>query len=113
MLKLCFLVALVIFVAAVVATHLLYDSSDEKTVGSFGDLGKSMWSLLKLMTLGDAEAMNRIVLARPPMVAFFVAFIFCASIALISLVPALFIALNLEDRAKQQVRAEKMRMQKE
>lgn len=102
MLKLCFLVSLVIFVAAIVSTHLLYDSPDPVVLESFGDLGKSMWSLLKIMTLGEAKAMNHIVSEHPGMVPFFVAFIFCASIALISLVPAIFIALNLEARGKEQ-----------
>jgi len=108
--KLFFLVALVIFVAAVVATHLLFDSGVST---KFGHLGQSMWSLLKLMTLGDIRSgvLDKIVDKRPNMVIFFVSFIFCASIALMSLVPAIFIALNLESRAreeeKNQARAQK------
>lgn len=100
--KLCILVFLVIFVSAIVATHLLHDDPDNSVVSEYGDLGKSMWTLLKMMTMGDSGSMNIAAKHQPGVVAFFVTYIFCACIAVISLVPAIFIALNLEARAKEQ-----------
>jgi len=103
--KLFILVSLVIFVSAVVATHLLHDSSNNNVVSEYGNLGRSMWTLLKMMTLGNSGSMNVASSENPGGIGvtlFFVVYIFCACIAVISLVPAIFIALNLEARAKDQ-----------
>jgi len=101
MLKLSVLVCFVLFSAGVIATQLLYDCDDPEVVEAYGTLPSSMWSLLLVMTLGEAGAMATIVEKMPSMVIFFVLFIFSACIALISLTPAIFIALNLEANAKQ------------
>jgi len=101
MIKLSVLVCFVLFSAGVIATQLLYDCDDPEVVEAYGTLPSSMWSLLLVMTLGEAGAMATIVEKMPSMVIFFVLFIFSACIALISLTPAIFIALNLEANAKE------------
>ncbi len=52
-LKLAFLVAMVLFVSAVVFTNILWDVRDEVVAYHFGDLGRSMWTMFVLMTLDD------------------------------------------------------------
>eukprot|EP00418_Pyrodinium_bahamense_P068644 CAMPEP_0179099968 /NCGR_PEP_ID=MMETSP0796-20121207/46141_1 /TAXON_ID=73915 /ORGANISM="Pyrodinium bahamense, Strain pbaha01" /LENGTH=67 /DNA_ID=CAMNT_0020797771 /DNA_START=26 /DNA_END=226 /DNA_ORIENTATION=- len=42
--KLASIVALVVFVSAIVVTNLLYDVSNPKVAASFADLQTSMWS---------------------------------------------------------------------
>jgi len=109
-LKLAMLVLLVVFVSAIVVTNILWDSSDTEVAGMYSNLGASMWTMFKLMTLENwIGAVERTANAKPGILPFFVCFIFVASIALMSLVPAIFIELNLSDKEK----AEQRRVQKE
>lgn len=100
--KLIFLVLMVIFVAAVVATHILYDSDNADIQEMFLDLGTSMLTLFEIMTLdGWTSTANLVTSEYPGMIWFFLIYIFCAAIALMSLVPAIFVELNLENTAKE------------
>merc|ERR1719375_671929 len=65
-----------------------------------------MWSLFKLMTLdGWVHTAEKVIGERPSMMVFFILFVFCASIAIMSLVPAIFIELHMD--AKEQEEKEK------
>lgn len=100
--KLIFLVFLVIFVAAVVATHILYDAQNSDIQVMFFDLGTSMLTLFEIMTLDGWTTTAQLVTSEfPGMIWFFLVYIFCAAIALMSLVPAIFVELNLESTAKE------------
>eukprot|EP00928_Gymnodinium_smaydae_P000164 TRINITY_DN10057_c0_g1_i1.p1 TRINITY_DN10057_c0_g1~~TRINITY_DN10057_c0_g1_i1.p1 ORF type:complete len:508 (-),score=104.88 TRINITY_DN10057_c0_g1_i1:349-1872(-) len=100
-LKLAGLVSLVVFVSAIVTTNLLWDAPDTEVAEEFADLGSSMWSIFKLMTLDNwIETVERILKAKPSMFFFFVCFIFSASIAIMSLVPAIFIEVNMYEKEK-------------
>lgn len=99
--KLLALVLLVVIVSAIVATNALWDVEDRRVASDFSCLGVSMWTMFKLMTLdGWVQTVERIAAERPGMLLFFVAFIFFASIALMSLVPAIFIELNITERER-------------
>mmetsp|Transcript_145578 Transcript_145578/g.363072 ORF Transcript_145578/g.363072 Transcript_145578/m.363072 type:complete len:462 (-) Transcript_145578:275-1660(-) len=109
-LKLALLVVLVVFVSAIVTTNILWDVPDADVASMYSNLGNSMWTMFKLMTLENwIGTVERTVSAKPGIFPFFLCFIFVASIAIMSLVPAIFIELNLSDREK----AEKMRVEKE
>mmetsp|Transcript_8398 Transcript_8398/g.19377 ORF Transcript_8398/g.19377 Transcript_8398/m.19377 type:complete len:330 (+) Transcript_8398:3-992(+) len=100
--KLSLLVLLVVFISAIVTTNLLWDAPDERVTSQFSDLGTSMWTMFKLMTLDNwIDSAGPVIAIKPCMKIFFVAFIFCGSIALMSLVPAIFIELNLDARKRQ------------
>uniref|UniRef100_A0A7S0B581 Ion transport domain-containing protein n=1 Tax=Pyrodinium bahamense TaxID=73915 RepID=A0A7S0B581_9DINO len=103
--KLASIVALVVFVSAIVVTNLLYDVSNPKVAASFADLQTSMWSVFLMMTLDNWSSRAEDVLAvRPSMWVFYTLFVFVAGIALMSLVPALFIEINLTQREKTKVK---------
>jgi len=82
-----------------VTTNILWDAPDKDVAGMFANLGTSMWTMFKLMTLENwIGSVEEVTAIKPGMLPFFVFFIFAASIALMSLVPAIFIELNLERR---------------
>jgi len=109
-LKLALLVVLVVFVSAIVVTNILWDNADTEVSGMYSNLGASMWTMFKLMTLENwIGTVERTADAKPGILPFFVCFIFVASIAIMSLVPAIFIELNLSDKEK----AEQLRVQRE
>merc|ERR1719375_2177349 len=62
-----------------------------------------MWSLFKLMTLdGWVHTAEKVIGERPSMMVFFVGFVFCASIAIMSLVPAIFIELHMDAKEREE-----------
>lgn len=96
-LKLLLVVTLIIFIAAVIATNLLWDCSDPGVADTFQDLAQSIWSMCKLMTLGDWTLVNEQVSeVKPGMLVFFMAFAFTTSTVLASLVPVIFLELSLK-----------------
>jgi len=98
--KLGVIVMTTVFVSAIVVTNLLFDSEAD-----FRNLGASMWSVFLLMTLDNWSVRAQEVLAkRPEMWLFYVVFVFIAAIALMSLVPALFIEINMAKREKEKER---------
>jgi len=104
-LKLSLLVFLVVFISAIVVTNMLWDADDEIVQHMFGDLGNSMWTMFTLMTLDNwITTIERVLEIKPGMLIFFVLFIFVASIALMSLVPAIFIELNMTSRKRDEER---------
>jgi len=118
-LKLGATVSLFIFVSAIVATNILWDARDEMIASMFSSLGTSMWSLFKLMTLDDWIVISdKVTDEKPGMKFFFITFIFTTSMALISLVPAIFIEITLSskqraDKLHDEVSKESARRQKE
>merc|ERR1719157_374659 len=61
-----------------------------------------MLTLFEIMTLDGWTSIARLVTSEyPGMIWFFLVYIFCAAIALMSLVPAIFVELNLESTAKE------------
>jgi len=102
-LKLAAIVALVLFVSSIIATNMLWDSRDPIVAEMFANLPSSMWAMFKLMTLDDWQSVcERVIKVKPGMLMFFVVFIFTTSIALISLVPAIFIELSLNARKREE-----------
>jgi len=86
----------------------------EKVSNNFSDLGTSMWTMFKLMTLENwvVTADQVIAVYGPMMRIFFSLFIFTASIALMSLVPAIFIELNMLARQKAEKSTSEHRMKR-
>jgi len=101
--KLSILVSLVVFVSAIVVTNLLWDSPDQEVAAQFRNLNASMWSMFVLMTLDNWTPRSaRVLSVMPSMKIFYVLFVFCASIALMSLVPAIFIELHMTAREREE-----------
>lgn len=97
--KLSVIVALVIFVSAIVATNMLWDCDEPEVVAMFGDFWISLWTMFQLMTLDSwIELTDRVIAVRPDMLVFFGFYIFVASIAVMTLVPAIFIELGAIQR---------------
>lgn len=102
-LKLAAIVTLVLFVSSIIATNMLWDSRDPIVADMFSNLPNSMWAMFKLMTLDDWQSVcERVIKVKPGMLMFFVVFIFTTSIALISLVPAIFIEISLNARKREE-----------
>lgn len=95
-LKLSVLVGVVIWVSAIIVTNIFWDCENEEVRHMFGDLSLSMWSIFKLMTL-DEWVLNadKVLEVQPEMKLFYIIFIFIAGIALMSLVPAIFIEMHM------------------
>jgi Ca2+-binding EF-hand superfamily protein len=78
-----------------------------------------MWSLFKLMTLDDWIVISeKVIHEKPGMRVFFIGFIFTTSMALISLVPAIFIEITLSsksraDKLQEELKKDQTRRQKE
>ncbi|CAE8637691.1 unnamed protein product [Polarella glacialis] len=96
MLKLSVVFGLVIFISSIVAVNMLSNSDDEAIVALFGSFPATLWTMFKLMTLDSwIDITIPVLKARPDMLAFFMSYIFIASTALMTLIPAVFIELNL------------------
>jgi len=106
--KLAAIVLIVVFVSGIIVTNLLWDSEDDGVAEEFADLHTSMWSLFELMTLDNWTPRAHVVLkVTPSMWIFYVLFVFVASTALMSLVPAIFIELNMTAREREKEKAVK------
>jgi len=102
--KLAVLVCFLIFVSGIVVTNMLGESDDPEIVQKFGKLQMSMWSLFQIMTLDHWVMMTEhITQKRPDMYMFFVIYIFCGSVALLALVPGMFIQFLLMEREFTQI----------
>jgi len=105
-LKLGVLVFLVVFVSAIVVTNLLWDADNPKVSSQFENLATSMWSMFVLMTIDNwTTRIDEVMDLIPAMRIFYILFVFCASIALMSLVPAIFIELNMTEREREEEKA--------
>jgi len=99
--KLFMLSSLVMFVFAIIFTNLLWDSPNEQVTEKFGDLPSSMWSMFQLMTLDDWNiAMQPVFEERNDLRGLVVVYIFLSAVALMSLVPAIFVEQSLNARDK-------------
>jgi voltage-gated sodium channel len=97
--KLFGLTALVLFMFGILFTETLWNTPYDEVSDQFGNLSKSLWSLFVLMTLNDWVENSTPVTSRfPSMFAFIIAFIFIASIALLTLVPAMFVDQSVMSR---------------
>ena len=110
-LKFSFLVLMVVFISGIIAMNMLWDSHNDTVAEMFDSLGDSMWTMFTLMTLDNwVQRVSLVLEEKPGMIFFFTIFIFGASIALMSLVPAIFIELSLDQKTreekKQQLRIE-------
>jgi len=106
-LKLVAVVTLVLLVFAIVATNLLWDAQDAESAEMFQDLPSSMWTLFRIMTLDDwVQMVGPIIIQEPDTKLFFVVFIFFGAIALMSLVPTIFIQLKIDQDEKQKKKLE-------
>ena len=103
--KLLALVLVVLVVSAIVTTNILWGAPDPDVAADFHDLGTSMLTMFQLMTLDNwVTTVDRILVVKPHMLFFFLFFVFFASIALMSLVPAIFIELNMMAREKERAK---------
>ncbi|WP_340691273.1 ion transporter [Hyphomonas sp.] len=93
--------ALVTYVAAVMATNMFGDTTDPDVAVLFGDLPKSAYSLFQVMTMDGwrFEVVQKVIDDGNPYAwIFFIIFIFIASFAILNL----FIALVVEALASEQ-----------
>lgn len=112
-LKLVLVVSLVLFIFAIIATNLLWDAKDPEGAAMFQDLSASMWTLFRIMTLDNwVEMVGPVMHDDPDTRFFFVIFIFFGSIALLSLVPTIFIQLKMEQDERMRKRTEHRQEQK-
>merc|ERR1719379_3005405 len=101
-LKFGMMMSTVIFMSGVAFTNLLWDCQDPAVSSMFGNLNRSMWSLFQIMTLDNWVAKTDLIIEeRPAIWVFFLMFVFCASICLISLVPAIFIELHIDAQQRE------------
>jgi len=98
-------VILSLYVFAVLATNLMWDDKDEEIAEMFKNLGSSLWSLFKLMTMdGWSVWADKIIEDRPSMVVFFGVFIFL-SIASAIFIEAHFTEVEIEKEKRQRERS--------
>eukprot|EP00929_Paragymnodinium_shiwhaense_P014292 TRINITY_DN122194_c0_g1_i1.p1 TRINITY_DN122194_c0_g1~~TRINITY_DN122194_c0_g1_i1.p1 ORF type:complete len:759 (-),score=150.31 TRINITY_DN122194_c0_g1_i1:94-2037(-) len=110
MLNFSFIVAVAIFIFAILATNFLWDCPDRLVADMFPDLFSSMWTLFKMMTMDGWIAHADLVIAYEPyMLAFFGTFIFF-SVTSVSIVPSIFIETWIRNRELQKVRRAKTRL---
>jgi len=108
--KLLALVMVVNIVSAIVTTNILWDAPDPDVAEDFRDLFASMYTMFQLMTLDNwINTVDRILKVKPGMFFFFMGFVFFGSIALMSLVPAIFIELNMTAREKEKAKEQSAR----
>jgi len=108
-LHLSLLVTFVCFTFAILATQLMHNSHDDRVVEMFGDLPSSGWSLFKMMTLdGWVRIAELVITERPAMIVFFIVFVFFSSIAIMSLVPAIFIELHMKTKEAEQKQTQEL-----
>lgn len=95
--------------ASVVATNMLWDFPDEQVADSYSDLGTTMWTLFKISTMdGWTEAIRPCLELHPSLLYFYAIFVFF-SLSSISIVPAIFIELVMEEREKRKAQKHRRR----
>jgi len=104
--------ALAIYVGAVIATNLFGNTDNEEVVMMFGDLPSSALSLFQVMTMDGwrFEVMQKVVDDGHPYAwVFFLTFLFLASFAILNLFIAVFVeALQSEHEAEQDDKIEEL-----
>eukprot|EP00438_Fugacium_kawagutii_P028795 Skav211410 [mRNA] locus=scaffold1528:469106:470656:+ [translate_table: standard] len=109
MLNFCLVIVLSLVLASVVATNMLWDFPDEHVAESYSDLGTTMWTLFKIMTMdGWTVAIQPCLELHPSLLYFFALFVFF-SLSSISIVPAIFIELLIEERDKRKLEKQRKR----
>jgi voltage-gated sodium channel len=109
-LSLAILIGLMIFMFAVYSTNILWDAPDEQVADNFGNLTGAIWSLFKVMTMdGWIATAETVMKVNPRMGVFFVLFVFCTSLALMALVPAILIEVNTRYREREKQSRENKR----
>ena len=93
--------------ASVVATNMLWDFPDERVAESYSDLGTTMWTLFKIMTMdGWISSVTPCIEMHPSLLYFYAMFVYF-SLSSISIIPAIFIEILIEEREK--IKAQKQR----
>lgn len=109
MLNFCLVIVLSLMLASVVATNMLWDFPNEQVADSYADLGTTMWTLFKIMTMdGWTTAIQPCLELHPSLLYFFALFVFF-SLSSISIVPAIFIELLIEERDKRKLEKQRKR----
>ena len=112
MVNFCLVIVLSLILASVVATNMLWDFPNEQIAESYGDLGTTMWTLFKIMTMdGWTGAIQPCLELHPSLLYFFALFVFF-SLSSISIVPAIFIELLIEERDKRKLEKQRKRRRK-
>jgi voltage-gated sodium channel len=100
--KLFFIAFIVVFIFGIMFCNLLWDTGDPTIDATFGNLELAMWSMFRLMTMDDwVKLIEPTLRYNPNFLILFIFYIFLASIALMSLVPAIFVeqSMNARERA--------------
>lgn len=103
--KLFFIAFIVVFIFGIMFCNLLWDTGDPTIAATFGNLELSMWSMFRLMTMDNWVVLIEPTLKyNPNFLILFIFYIFLASIALMSLVPAIFVeqSMNARECAKEE-----------
>ena len=109
MLNFCLVIVLSLTLASVVATNMLWDFPNEQVADSYADLGTTMWTLFKIMTMdGWTTKIQPCLELHPSLLYFFALFVFF-SLSSISIVPAIFIELLIEERDKRKLEKRRKR----
>ena len=109
MVNFCLVIVLSLILASVVATNMLWDFPNEQIAESYADLGTTMWTLFKIMTMdGWTGAIQPCLELHPSLLYFFALFVFF-SLSSISIVPAIFIELLIEERDKRKLEKQRKR----
>ena len=100
-----------LLVLSVCATNMLWDFPDAEVAACYGNLGATMWTLFKIMTMdGWIGRVETVMEVHPNMLYFYAVFVFL-SLSSVSIVPAIFIDILLEDllKTRDEVRREEKR----
>ena len=93
-----------LLVLSICATNMLWDFPDAEVAACYGNLGATMWTLFKIMTMdGWISSIEPVITLHPPTLYFFAIFVFL-SLSSVSIVPAIFIDVMLEDRDRERRR---------
>lgn len=113
--KLFFIAFIVVFIFGIMFCNLLWDTGNPVISASFGNLELAMWSMFRLMTMDNwVKLIEPTIEFNPNFLILFILYIFLASIALMSLVPAIFVEQSMtarehakESSAKQEAAAQR------
>lgn len=107
-LKLFFICCIVVFIFGIMFCNLLWDTGDPVISASFGNLELAMWSMFRLMTMDNwVKLIEPTLEFNPNYLILFILYIFLASIALMSLVPAIFVEQSMTARERAQEEKER------
>ena len=94
-------------VLSILATNMLWDFPDAEVAAAYGNLGATMWTLFKILTMdGWIDTTEPVITLHPGTLYFYAIYVFL-SLSSVSIVPAIFIDVLLEDRDRE--RREKKR----